>query len=129
MKLIPLKDNFVEDSFINQDQYLELYKQSVENPEKFWAQQAERISWYKKWQKVKEVSFKSPVSIKWFLGAELNACYNCVDRHLPDRANKVALIWEADHPDTPSQKITYKQLHSEVSKFANVLKKHKVKKR
>lgn len=127
-QLIKVKPEFAAKANINYDQYKSMYQQSIENPESFWAHQAERITWFKKWDKVKQTSFKKPVSIRWFDGAELNACYNCIDRHLPAHANKTALIWESDDIHVPSQKITYQELLVHVSRFANVLKKHGVKK-
>lgn len=105
-----------------------MYEESIRDPEKFWAAQAERITWTKKWSQVKDVSFKSPVSIKWYIGGELNVSYNCIDRHLATRKDKVAIIWEPDNPHSPAKKITYEKLHEEVCRFANVLKKNGVKK-
>lgn len=125
---LPIKPQFAAQTHVNRVQYEKMYKESIENPEKFWASQAERITWSKKWSKVKETSFNSPVDIKWYLDAELNVCYNCVDRHLPQRAQKVALIWEPDEPGKEAVKITYQQLYDEVVKFANVLKAQGVKK-
>ncbi len=108
--------------------YQDLYKQSIENPELFWGQQAERISWFKTWDKVKETSFKKPVSIKWYSGGKLNVSYNCIDRHLEKNGEKTALIWEPDGTNQPAKKITYNQLSVNVNKFANVLKSQGVKK-
>jgi acetyl-CoA synthetase len=125
---IPVKPDFASKALINSQKYKEMYDRSIREPEKFWGEQAERISWSKKWTKVKETSFHSPVSIKWYKDAELNVSYNCVDRHLPKRKDKVAIIWESDDPNVPSQKITYQKLYEEVCKFANVLKMHGVKK-
>ncbi|WP_413288241.1 acetate--CoA ligase [Bdellovibrio sp. HCB337] len=125
--IIPVKPEFAKKSLIDKAKYKAMYDESIRDPEKFWAGQAERLHWFKKWNKVKEVSYKSPVSIKWFEGGELNVSYNCIDRHLPKRANKVALIWESDDPNVPSQKVTYKELHENVCKFANVLKRNGVK--
>ncbi len=125
--LIPVKPDFSKNAHINIEQYKALYQASILDPEKFWAEQAEQLSWFKKWNKVKDTSFKKPVHIKWFSGGELNVSYNCIDRHLEKRANKVAIIWESDSPDLPSRKITYKELHQEVCKFANLLKIHGVK--
>ncbi|MGZ3742607.1 MAG: acetate--CoA ligase [Pseudobdellovibrionaceae bacterium] len=107
-------------------QYKKMYEDSIRNPEAFWGQQAERLHWFKKWDKVKDISFKSPVSIKWFEGGVLNVSYNCIDRHLATRGDKIALIWEADEPKTPAKKVTYKELHERVCKFANILKRHGV---
>lgn len=112
---------------MNLEEYKKLYEESIQNPDQFWAAQAERLHWYKKWDRVKNVSFNKPVSIQWFEGAELNVSYNCIDRHIEKRADKVAFIWESDNPNTPSKKVTYKQLLDEVCKFANVLKKNGVK--
>lgn len=108
-------------------QYKKLYDESVTSPETFWGHQAERLHWFKKWTTVKNTSFKSPVSIKWFEGGELNVSYNCIDRHLQVRGDKTAIIWEGDDPKTPNRKITYKELHSAVCKFANILKRNGVK--
>lgn len=109
------------------EQYKKMYDESVKNPEAFWARQAETLDWFKKWNKVKDTSFNHPVHIKWFEGGELNVSYNCIDRHLEKRGDKVALIWEADSPETPSKKVTYRELHQQVCQFANVLKKNGVK--
>ncbi len=112
---------------MNFDEYKKMYEDSVRDPEAFWGKQAERLHWFKKWSKVKNTSFKSPVSIKWFDGGELNVSYNCIDRHLATRGHKIALIWESDDPHIPSKKVTYKELHENVCKFANILKRNGVK--
>jgi acetyl-CoA synthetase len=103
-------------------------KRVLQDPDKFWAEAAERITWIKRWDQVKKVSFKKPVSIEWYKGAKLNVSANCIDRHLAKRANKTAIIWEADHPDTAPQKITYQELYKEVCQWANVMKSNGVKK-
>ena len=116
-----------QDALINQEQYQQMYQESVENSESFWAKQAERMHWFKKWDKVKEVDFNT-ASIKWYLGGKINVSYNCLDRHLDSpRKNQAALIWESDDP-TKCRTYTYQQLHREVCRFANVLKKHGVQK-
>ncbi|KPJ97787.1 MAG: 3-hydroxypropionyl-CoA synthetase, partial [Nitrospira bacterium SG8_35_4] len=109
------------------DEYKKMYKRSVDDPEGFWAEIAEKnISWYKKWDKVLEYDFHKP-EIKWFVGGKLNASFNCLDRHLTSgRKNKAAIIWEAD--DGSYKTYTYQQLHLEVNRFANVLKKNGVRK-
>lgn len=106
----------------------ELYKQSIEDPEGFWAKVAEEhVDWYQKWDKVLDYSFDDKIYVKWFINGKLNACYNCVDRHLKTwRHNKAAIIWEGD--DGSVKTYTYQQLFYEVNRFANVLKKHGVKK-
>jgi acetyl-CoA synthetase len=116
-----------QDALINEEQYKQMYQESVENSESFWAKQAERMHWFKKWDKVREVDFNT-ASIKWYLGGKINVSYNCLDRHLDSpRKNQAALIWESDDP-TKCCTYTYQQLHREVCRFANVLKKHGVQK-
>ena len=116
-----------QDALINEEQYQQMYQESVENSESFWAKQAERMHWFKKWDKVKEVDFNT-ASIKWYLGGKINVSYNCLDRHLDSpRKNQAALIWESDDP-TKCRTYTYQQLYREVCRFANVLKKHGVQK-
>jgi acetyl-CoA synthetase len=108
------------------DEYRKLYKQSVDDPDKFWGEQANLLDWYKKWDKVSEWDFNKP-ELKWFAGGKLNVSYNCLDRHLATKGNKAALIWQGE-PLEESKTYTYQQLHYHVCKFANVLKKHGVKK-
>jgi acetyl-CoA synthetase len=108
------------------DEYKKLYKQSVDDPDKFWGEQANLLDWYKKWDKVSEWDFSKP-ELKWFSGGKLNVSYNCLDRHLATKGNKAALIWQGE-PLEESKTYTYQQLHYHVCKFANVLKKHGVKK-
>ena len=112
---------------LNKEKYEKLYKQSIENNDDFWNEVAQRISWKKKYEKVKEVNYHDKVSIKWYLKGELNACYNCIDRHLQKKSDKIAIIWEGDDPNV-SKKITYKELYIEVCKFSNALKSSGVKK-
>ena len=103
---------------IDVQKYESMYEQSMSQPDEFWADQADQfISWDKKWDKVSDVDF-SKGKIAWFEGATLNVSYNCLDRHLPERANQVAIIWEGDDPDS-SQSVTYKELHEMVCKFSN----------
>ena len=106
---------------LDAQEYESMYEQSMSSPDEFWANQAEQfISWDKKWDKVSEVDFLKG-KIAWFEGATLNVSYNCLDRHLPERANQVAIIWEGDDPES-SESITYKELHEMVCKFANGMK-------
>jgi len=118
---------FVEKAHIkSMDEYKKLYGKSEKDLEGFWAEQANIIHWYKKWDKVLDNS-KAPF-VKWFVGGKTNISYNCLDRHLTNgKADKVALIWEGE-PVTDSKKYTYRELHREVCKFANVLKSHGIKK-
>jgi len=112
---------------ITPEKYKAMYEQSVKDPDGFWKEIGQRLTWYKNPTKIKNTSFKSPVSIKWYEDGILNASYNCIDRHLPARANDVALIWESDDPAVDT-KITYAQLKDEVCKLANALKERGVKK-
>lgn len=109
------------------EQYQQQYQHSVENPEAFWAEQAELFTWKKKWDKVLEWNFDEP-NIKWFIGGKLNITENCLDRHLKDRADQTAILWEPNDPSESARKITYKELHADVCRFANVLKKNGAKK-
>lgn len=127
-QIIRVPETFKEEAHINWDQYQKLYTESIRDPEAFWGKQAGTLSWFKKWTKVKETSFKKPVSIKWFLGGKLNVSYNCLDRHLEEIPDKVALIFEPDELSAQAQKITYAELHERVCRFANVLKARGVKK-
>ncbi|WP_457573474.1 acetate--CoA ligase [Desulfolithobacter sp.] len=110
------------------DQYRELYQRSMDDPEGFWAERAEElVTWDRKWDKVLEWDFTKP-EIKWFEGGKLNVSYNCLDRHLTDgRRNKAAIIWQGE-PEDDVKVYTYQMLHTEVCRFANVLKKKGVKK-
>jgi len=106
---------------INADTYQSMYEHSINNPDAFWAKQAKTfLDWGRKWDKVSDVDF-SKGKIAWFEGATLNVSYNCLDRHLPERADQVAIIWEGDDPNS-SESITYKELHKRVCKFANGMK-------
>lgn len=93
-----------------------------------WKKISERITWFKPWTELKDVSFHKPVKINWYKDGELNVAYNCVDRHLKTDANTVAYIFEADHPSQPTEKITYQELYEQVGRLSNVLKKYGVKK-
>ncbi|MBL7875459.1 MAG: acetate--CoA ligase, partial [Cyclobacteriaceae bacterium] len=101
--------------------------ESVNSPEKFWASVAEDFLWRKKWDKVLEWDFNKP-DVKWFVGGKLNITENCIDRHLPNKADQTAIIWEPNDPHKESQHITYQQLHDQVCRVANMLKDHGVKK-
>jgi acetyl-CoA synthetase len=109
------------------EEYHNLYKQSVEQPEKFWEGIASEFTWTKKWDKTLEWDFNKP-EVKWFIGGKLNITENCLDRHLPQRANQTAIIWEPNNPKDEAKSITYQQLFDEVCKTANMLKANGVKK-
>ena len=119
----PVPAEFAAQANVTQDEYQKMYRQSLDEPDTFWAEQAEKyLTWSKPWDKVQEWSFdQKDLNIKWFLGGKLNVSYNCLDRHLETRGDQVAIIWESDDPNL-DRKITYRELHAEVCKFANVLK-------
>jgi acetyl-CoA synthetase len=121
-KIYPVPTEWENRAFINDAKYKEMYARSVSDPDGFWAEHGKRIDWIKPFTKVKHASFDPHnVSIKWFEDGTTNVSMNCVDRHLATRGDQVAIIWEGDDP-SESKHITYKQLHDEVSRFANVLK-------
>ena len=123
-----IKKNWLENARINEEKYSSMYNESLQNNEKFWSEQANRIDWMKKFTKIKNVKYsKDDVNIKWFEDGNLNVSYNCIDRHAKSNPNKIAIIWEGDDPNE-TRKITYKDLLIHVSKAANVLKKIGVKK-
>jgi acetyl-CoA synthetase len=115
-------------AFADDAKYQEMYASSIKDPNGFWGEVAKRIDWIKPFSKVKNTSFDPHnVSIKWFEDGTLNVAYNCLDRHLAKRGNQTAILWEGDDPKV-DKKITYKELHAQVCKFANVLKARGVKK-
>ncbi len=127
VKTYPVSKSAMQRAWVVNDQYLSMYRQSIDDPEGFWAEQAEKfISWSKKWDTVQEWDYDQ-VSIKWFVNGKLNVTYNCLDRHLESRGDQVAILWEGDDPGT-DKKITYRELHEMVCRLANVLKQRGVKK-
>lgn len=123
----PVKPEVAAHAHINAEQYRCLYQQSIEQPEQFWAEQAEQfLTWMQPWQQVLEFDYQQ-AHIRWFEGAKLNVSVNCLDRHLPERGDQTAIIWEGDEPGN-DRRLTYRQLHAQVCKFANVLKDLGVKK-
>jgi len=122
-----ISEKFADNANMSMKQYQTWYKQSIEDPNTFWGDRAnEYVTWYKPWDSVSEHDFDKGEA-KWFDGAELNVSFNCIDRHLEKRGDQVAIIWEGDNPND-DKKITYKELHSQVSKLANALKARGVKK-
>ena len=115
-------DNF---QLTTKQDYTKAYKNSTENPEKFWGEVAESFQWHKKWDSVLEYDWSKPET-KWFSGGKLNITENCLDRHLKDKGDQTAIIWEPNDPSEKAQHITYKELHSKVCRFANVLKNNGV---
>lgn len=120
--VFPVPSDLAKTAKINNSKYLELYEQSVSDPETFWNDAGKRLNWFKPYSKVKDVSYdQNDLHIRWYEDGELNVCYNCVDRHLETRAEQTAIIWEGDDPNV-SQSVTYKELHENVCRFSNVLK-------
>jgi acetyl-CoA synthetase len=120
--IYPVNDEVRARALIDAAGYEKMYARSVEDNEAFWAEQADRIDWIKPFTKVKDVSYaRDDVHIRWFYDGTLNVCYNCIDRHLDSKGDDVAVIWEGDDPSR-DMKITYRELHERVCKFANALK-------
>jgi acetyl-CoA synthetase len=127
-KLFKVPSDWAKNSYVNQSSYEAKYKESINNNEKFWADEGKRIHWFKPYTKVKDVIYSTKkVSIKWFYDGTTNVSYNCIDRHLPKRAKQTAIIFEGDDPKE-SKNITYQELSDEVCKIANGLKEIGVKK-
>ena len=125
----PIKESIRENAYISADDYQAMYEQSVNDPDAFWKQGSERISWHQAPSKIKNCSFdKNDLYIKWFEDGVLNASENCLDRHLSERGEKLALQWEPDEEGQASRQFTYNELHQEVCKLANGLKSLGVKK-
>ena len=127
--IYPVSTDTANAAWINNDKYLEMYQQSVVNPDGFWREQAQqRIDWMRPFTKVRNVSFDDHnVDIRWFEDGTLNAAANCLDRHLEQRADQTAIIWEGDNPEE-DRTITYRELHEEVSRFGNALRSQGVRK-
>ncbi len=129
IKTYPVPADIAAKAHINAEQYAAMYQRSIDDPNGFWAEQANKfITWSKPFDKVMDYSYNPDnFYIKWFEGGQLNVSYNCLDRHLDSRGDQVAIIWEADDPNV-DKKITYRELHADVCKLANVLKAKGVKK-
>ena len=127
LQLYPVSDHWSENAWINKEKYEDMYQESVESPESFWEKQAaEFLDWSVKWEQVYSADFSKGHST-WFLGGKLNVTANCIDRHLDNRGDQTAIIWEGDDP-SEHKKISYKELHEHVSKMGNVLRHRNVKK-
>src|SRR5258708_9436935 len=127
-KIYDVRAEWAKRAWADQAKYQEMYARSVKDPNGFWAEQAKRIGWMKPFTKVENASFApGNISIKWFEDGVLNVAWNCIDRHLHTRGDQTAIIWEGDNP-SESKHITYRQLHDEVCKFANILRTRNVKK-
>ena len=125
-KIYPIDAATAARALVDEKKYEAMYERSVNDPDGFWAEQAQAfISWARPWTKVSDCDFQR-VDIRWFEGAQLNVSYNCIDRHLPARGNQVAILWEGDDP-AEDRKLTYRELHDAVCRFANALKARGVK--
>jgi len=121
-ELFPVPEAVAKRAWADSAKYQEMYRRSVDDPEGFWAEHGKRIDWFKPYSKIKQTSYDPhDVHIRWFYDGTLNAAYNCLDRHLEKRGDQVAILWEGDDPKD-DRKITYRELHREVCKFANALK-------
>ena len=126
-KIYPVRDNISNTALINKDSYLEMYEASISEPDKFWAEQAEKfLTWDASWSAICSENFLTG-DAKWFLDGKLNVSTNCIDRHLTDNREKIAIIWEGDSPED-SKHISYEELYSEVCKLGNLLRARGVKK-
>ncbi|HTY68539.1 MAG TPA: acetate--CoA ligase [Alphaproteobacteria bacterium] len=125
--VFPVPQALAKSALVNEAKYKSMYQRSVQDPEGFWAEHGKRIDWIKPYTKIKDVSYSGDVHIRWFYDGTLNASVNCLDRHLPKRANQTAILWEGDDPKD-SKAITYAEAHEQVCRLANVMKKHGVKK-
>ena len=127
-EVYPVPEEFKKTARTNEAEYFERYRQSIEHPEEYWAEQAQKLDWITPFTQVKNTSFdKDNFKIEWFADGQLNVCANCLDRHLKEHPYKPAIIWEGDHPSR-HKIISYVELHDEVCRFANVLKKNGVNK-
>ena len=126
-RIYPVALRNAEEAYIDEARYQEMYRRSIENPEEFWSEQAEKyLTYTKKWDQVMSYDYVTG-AIAWFSGAKLNATVNCIDRHLEARGDQIAIIWEGDDP-SEQQYISYKELHESVCRFANLLKSRGVRK-
>ncbi|WP_454675057.1 acetate--CoA ligase [Achromobacter pestifer] len=122
--LYPVPQGFAGPQTVTQEQYQEQYAASLSDPDAFWAQAAQRVQWYREPTQIRDVSFATEdFRIRWYADGELNASVNCLDRHLETHGDKTALIWEPDDPDTPSQRVSYRELHAKVCKMGNALRR------
>jgi len=128
-KLYKVPADIASNALISPEQYQQMYQQSIDDPDAFWAEQAsELVSWDKPWDRVLDYSYDADnLYVKWFEGGKLNVCYNCIDKHLETRADQTAIIWEGDDPKTDKH-ITYRELYEQVCRLANVLVSRGVKK-
>jgi acetyl-CoA synthetase len=121
--IYPVPSEWSANALIDDARYQEMYRRSVEEPDAFWREEAQRIDWIKPFTRVKETSFhEADFGIKWFADGTLNLSANCLDRHLAERGDAIAILWEPDSPEDAERRITYRELHEDVCRFANLLR-------
>ncbi|HIC25283.1 MAG TPA: acetyl-coenzyme A synthetase, partial [Gammaproteobacteria bacterium] len=126
-RVVAVKPHIAATTHMDDETYRAMYAESINSPETFWAKQAEKyVTWFKGWERVSHADFGSG-DIRWFEGGKLNASYNCLDRHLESKGDDTAIIWEGDEPGD-ERLISYRELHSQVSRFGNLLKSRGVNK-
>jgi acetyl-CoA synthetase len=125
--VFPVPDSWASNAWIDETKYARMYEESVRDPEKFWGEQGKRLHWVKPYTKVKNTSFTGDVHVRWYEDGTLNASYNCIDRHLAERADQTAILWEGDSPDE-HRHVSYAELHENVCRLANAMKARGVKK-
>lgn len=127
LEVHPIPIKMTQEAYITETQYRDMYARSLRDPKNFWSEQAEKfVTWFKRWDEVLTGNFNS-LNVQWFVNGKLNACYNCVDRHLEKRSQQTAILWESDNPQE-YKKLTYAELYEQVCRLANVLKKQGIKK-
>ena len=126
-KIYDVPADWTKRAWADPAKYREMYDRSIKDPDGFWAEHAKRVDWIKPFTNVRNAAFEGDVHIAWFEDGTLNVSANCIDRHLPARANQTAIIWEGDDPKE-DKKITYKELHDEVCRMTNILRNRNVKK-
>ena len=127
--IYPVPAEWASSALVDEAGYQAMYQRSIEDPDGFWREQAQRIDWIKPFTTVKQASFdEADFGIRWFADGTLNLCANALDRHLPERADTVAILWEPDDPAEAGRAITYAELHADVCRFANLLKARGVQK-
>src|SRR5690606_24928961 len=123
-KIYPVPEDVAAKAWINKERYAELYRTSIADPERFWREQAARLDWMRPFTVVKDVSFEArDLHVRWFADGVLNASANCLDKHLTDRAEQTAILWEPDDPKDEPRLVSYRELHENVCRFANALKR------
>ena len=126
-QLLPVPKDWAAKAYVDPAKYQALYQASIDDPAKFWGEHGKRVDWIKPYTEVKDVDYTGDVRIRWYYDGVLNVSANCVDRHLAKRGNQTAIIWEGDDP-ADSKHITYREMHEQVCRLANVLKARGVKK-